>query len=65
VTRHAVTPDAHGRAGDPSAPDTFDQLERRSPEERDRQMLAALPDLLRRAIAGAPASASPASIRQR
>jgi phenylacetate-CoA ligase len=57
VTRHAVTPDAHGRAGDPSAPDTFDQLERRSPEERDRQMLAALPDLLRRAIAGAPASA--------
>jgi phenylacetate-CoA ligase len=57
MTRHAVTPDAHGRAGDPSAPDTFDQLERRSPEERDRQMLAALPDLLRRAIAGAPASA--------
>jgi phenylacetate-CoA ligase len=57
VTRHAVTPDAHGRAGDPSAPDTFDQLERRPPEERDRQMLAALPDLLRRAIAGAPASA--------
>jgi phenylacetate-CoA ligase len=57
VTRHAVTPDAHGRAGDPSAPDTFDQLERRPPEERDRQMLAALPDLLRRAIAGAPATA--------
>jgi phenylacetate-CoA ligase len=37
--------------------DYFDQLERRAPAERDRDMLAALPDLLRRAITGAPALA--------
>jgi phenylacetate-CoA ligase len=37
--------------------DHFDRLERREPMQRDRDMLAALPDLLRRAIAGAPALA--------
>jgi phenylacetate-CoA ligase len=37
--------------------DHFDQLERREPTERDRDTLAALPDLLRRALAGAPALA--------
>jgi len=37
--------------------DHFDHLERREPMQRDRDMLAALPDLLRRAIAGAPALA--------
>jgi phenylacetate-CoA ligase len=35
----------------------FDELERREPGQRDRDMLAALPGLLRRAIAGAPALA--------
>jgi phenylacetate-CoA ligase len=49
-----------GRAGgaspaaDRDADDSFDRLERRAPDERDRQMLAAVPDLLRRAVAGAP-----------
>jgi phenylacetate-CoA ligase len=57
VTWHAATAAPHGRAGAPIAPDAFDRLERRPPEERDRQMLAALPDLVRRAIAGAPAMA--------
>src|SRR5688572_9862998 len=53
VTWHAATPGPHGRAGAPIEPDAFDRLERRAPEERDRQMLAALPDLVRRAIAAA------------
>ena len=57
MTWRAAVPGAHGRAGAPDEPDAFDQLERRAPEERDRQMLAALPDLVRRAIAGAPATA--------
>jgi phenylacetate-CoA ligase len=37
--------------------DHFDDLERRPPPQRDRDLLAALPDLLSRAIAGAPALA--------
>ena len=37
--------------------DHFDHLERREPTERDRETLAALPDLLRGAITGAPALA--------
>jgi phenylacetate-CoA ligase len=45
------------RAEDPHEPEAFDQLERRPPAARDRQMLAALPDLVRRALAGAPAMA--------
>jgi phenylacetate-CoA ligase len=35
----------------------FDGLERREPMQRDREMLAGLPDLLRRAVGGAPALA--------
>ena len=55
--RRASTPGQHRRAEDRHAPDAFDRLERRPPEERERQMLAALPDLLRHAMAGAPALA--------
>ncbi|HLT01513.1 MAG TPA: hypothetical protein VK001_05010, partial [Geminicoccaceae bacterium] len=43
-----------GRAEGPDPSGHFDRLERRNPAERDREMLAALPDLLHRAIAGAP-----------
>ena len=46
-----------GQPGNPTEMEAFDQLERRLPQERDRQMLAALPDLVRRAMAGAPAMA--------
>lgn len=47
-------PGSPGRAAGPDPSGHFDRLERRDPAERDREMLAALPDLLRRAIAGAP-----------
>ena len=46
-----------GQPGDPAEMEAFDQLERRPQQQRDRQMLAALPDLVRRALAGAPAMA--------
>jgi phenylacetate-CoA ligase len=46
-----------GHAKASRAGDYFDRLEQRDPELRDREMLAALPDLLRRAIGGAPAFA--------
>jgi phenylacetate-CoA ligase len=50
-TKVAGGPERSGRD------DHFDNLERRPPPQRDRDMLAALPDLLSRAIAGAPALA--------
>lgn len=57
MIRRAATPGPDGGAGISDEPDRFDELERRAPSERDRQMLAALPDLLRHAAAQAPALA--------
>ena len=57
MSSRAATGGPHRQAAAPNQPEAFDQLERRPPEERDRQMLAALPDLVRRAVAAAPAMA--------
>jgi phenylacetate-CoA ligase len=51
------TSDAGAASKGPGRGDHFDRLECRDPTERDRDMLAALPDLLRGAVAGAPALA--------
>jgi phenylacetate-CoA ligase len=50
----AVRTRSAGRAKASGQGDHFDQLERRDPEQRDREMLAGLPGLLRRAIDHAP-----------
>ena len=54
----AVRTRSAGRAKAIGQGDHFDRLERREPRQRDREMLAGLPDLLRRAIDSAPALAA-------
>jgi phenylacetate-CoA ligase len=58
VTAHGRSPRT-GQAGHrtPVKADHYDQLEVRPPDQRDREMLAALPGLIRHAIDGAPALA--------